>query len=195
MLHYAVTLTFDLERLLRFRCQVIKFCTIFAPNRTIRSGVIAISMCTIWAPSAIPDATESEFPCALKYPISTIGHAIACYGFVGLFSYSSFYSYRPIAFFINYVQRFHRHCYIDLTQSDIQYDGNQLIFRRIARMGRTSNFRSTMCHDNMCAKQARISLLQILPSGLLLPKFKNSVTLPLPRPLTLILTLILSWYH
>jgi len=41
---YAVTLTFDLEHLQRIVCDVMKLCTKFERNRTIRGGVIAITV-------------------------------------------------------------------------------------------------------------------------------------------------------
>ena len=37
-------LTFDLEHLQRIACDVLKLCTKFEPNRTIRGRVIAISV-------------------------------------------------------------------------------------------------------------------------------------------------------
>ena len=39
-----VTLTFDFEHLQRIVCDVMKLCTKFERNRTIRGGVIAISV-------------------------------------------------------------------------------------------------------------------------------------------------------
>jgi len=41
---YAVTLTFDLEHLQRIVCDVMKLCTEFERNRSIRDGVIASSV-------------------------------------------------------------------------------------------------------------------------------------------------------
>jgi len=43
LIHYAVTLTFDLEHLQCIACDVMKLCTKFECNRAIRGGVIAIS--------------------------------------------------------------------------------------------------------------------------------------------------------
>ena len=39
-----MTLTFDLERVQRIVCDVVKLCTKFERNRTIRGGVIAITV-------------------------------------------------------------------------------------------------------------------------------------------------------
>jgi len=39
-----LSLTFDLEHLQRIDCDVLKLCTKFERNRTIRGGVIAISV-------------------------------------------------------------------------------------------------------------------------------------------------------
>jgi len=41
---YAVILTFDLEHLQRIACEVMKLCNRFKGNRTIRGGVIEISV-------------------------------------------------------------------------------------------------------------------------------------------------------
>jgi len=46
---YAVTLTFDLEHLHRIVCDVMKLCTKFERNRTIRGGVVAISVFDLMA--------------------------------------------------------------------------------------------------------------------------------------------------
>jgi len=51
MLLYSVTLTFDLEHLQCIACDVMKLCTKFERNRTIRGGVIAISIFDLpWTP-------------------------------------------------------------------------------------------------------------------------------------------------
>ena len=41
---HAMTLTFDLEHLQRIACDIMKLCNKFERNRTIRGGVIAISV-------------------------------------------------------------------------------------------------------------------------------------------------------
>ena len=49
MLLYSVTLTFDLEHLQCIACDVMKLCTKFERNRTIRGGVIATSIFDLMA--------------------------------------------------------------------------------------------------------------------------------------------------
>jgi len=44
---YAVTLTFDLERLQCIACDVMKFSTKFERNRAIRGTIIAILICDL----------------------------------------------------------------------------------------------------------------------------------------------------